>query len=273
LFGVDRGHDFIFIEFVKRRKKREERIVQKIGVLTPIFGSITSEAIKSAGFFTQKGWLSLLQCRPLFQALKPEWQELAVARIVFLVLSLFAASTWAQQAIDVYRVEASVADQSDGERVAAAKANLGEVITRVLGDTAALQNPLVIQAINEAPNYLAKFSYSSEKTIVLNYSPQAIQTLFQQAHLIAANATTTQGVMLYVIDIKDFTSFKQVQAYLRTVGVIRSMTLVGVDKETLQFNLLLDGDESLLKTTLSAGNKLQVVVGDTLHPLSFRWQN
>lgn len=195
-----------------------------------------------------------------------------MARIVLLVLSLFAVSAWAQLTIDPYRVEATVVNQSEAERIAATKANLGEVITRVLGDTAALQHPLVRQAINEAPNYLAKYSYSSEKTIVLNYSPQAIQTLLQQAQLIAANASTAQGVMLYVVDVKDFTAFKQVQAYLKTVGVIRSVHLVSVEKDVLQFNVLLDGDEQLLKTTLSASNKLQMI-GDTQKPMSFRWQN
>ena len=196
-----------------------------------------------------------------------------MVRVVLLVLSLFAVSAWAQLAVDAYRVEATVANQSEAERIAATKANLGGVITNVLGDTAALQHPLVRQAINEAPNYLAKYSYSSEKTIVLNYSPQAIQTLLQQAQLIAANASTAQGVMLYVVDVKDFAAFKQVQAYLKTVGVIRSVHLVSVEKDILQFNVLLDGDEQLLKTTLDAGNKLQAVVSDTQKPMSFRWQN
>ncbi len=195
-------------------------------------------------------------------------------RIVILILSLFAVSAWAQQSLDVYRVEASVANQSEAERVAAAQANLGDVITKVLGgDSAALQHPLVRQAINEAPNYLAKFSYTSEKTIVLNYSPQAIQTLLQHAQLIAAHASTAQGVTLYVVDVKDFTAFKQVQAYLKTVAVIRGVNLVSVEKEVVQFNAQLDGDEQLLKTTLEAGNKLQAIVGDTQQPLSFRWQN
>lgn len=203
----------------------------------------------------------------------PKWQELVVARIVLLVFSVFVMSAWGQLAVDPYRVETTVVSQSEADRVAATKANLGGVITSVLGDSAALQHPLVRQAINEAPNYLAKYSYSSEKTIVLNYSPQAIQTLLQQAHLIAADASTAQGVMLYVVDVKDFTSFKQVQAYLKTVGVIRSVNLVSVDKDILQFNVLLDGDEQLLKTTLNAANKLQLIDGDAQKPLSFRWQN
>ncbi|GGY66539.1 hypothetical protein GCM10011613_08110 [Cellvibrio zantedeschiae] len=198
-----------------------------------------------------------------------------MARILLLVMSMFALSlgaggAWAQLTVDAYRVEATVANQSEAERVAATKANLGEVITRVLGDSAALQHPLVRQAINDAPNYLAKFSYSSDKTIVLNYSPQAIQTLLQQAQLIAASASTAQGLTLYIVDVKDFSAFKQVQAYLKTVGVIRNANLVSVEKDVMQFSILLDGDEQLLKTTLAAGNKLQVVSDK---PLSFRWQN
>ena len=208
----------------------------------------------------------------------PKWQEFAVARIVLFVLSLCglslcALNSFAQQAVDVYRVEATVANQSEAERVTAAQANMGKVITLVLGDTAGLQHPLVQQAIKSAPNYLSKFSYSSENSIVLNYSPQAIQTLLQQAQLIAANATTAQGVMLYVVEVNDFATFKQVQAYLKTVGVIRSLTLVSVEKDVLQFNLLLDGDEQLLKTTLGVSNKLQLLAGDAQRPLNFRWQN
>ena len=201
-----------------------------------------------------------------------------MARKIFVVFSfwvfnLFALSAYAQQAADAYRVEAPVASHSEAERVVAAKANLGNVIARVLGNTAELRHPLVQQAINDAPSYLAKFSYSSEKTIVLHYSPQAIQTLLQRAKLIAASATTAQGSTLYVTDVKDFAAFKQVQAYLRTVAVIRQLTLVSVEKDVLQFNLLLDGDEQLLKTTLGAGNKVQLLAGDAQRPLSFRWQN
>ncbi|RYY76309.1 MAG: DUF2066 domain-containing protein [Gammaproteobacteria bacterium] len=196
-----------------------------------------------------------------------------MARILVLAFSLLMTNAWAQTYTDNYRVEALVTNQSESERVAAAKANLGEVIRRVLGDSAALQHPLVREAINDAPNYLSKFSYSSDNTLVLNYSPQAIQTLLQKAQLIAANASTAQGLTVYVVDVQDFTAFKQVQLYLKTVGVIRSVNLVSVDKDVLQFNVLLDGDEQLLKTSLAAGNRLQFVDGDAQYPLSFRWQN
>jgi uncharacterized protein len=209
----------------------------------------------------------------LLLAFRSEWQEFVVAKIFVLVLSLLMTSAWAQTSADFYRVEAQVANQSESERLAATKANLGEVITRVLGDSAALQHPLVREAINDAPNYVSKFSYTADNTLVLNYSPQAIQTLLQRAQLIAANASTASGLTLYVVDVQDFTAFKQVQLYLKTIGVVRNVNLVSVDKDVLQFNLLLDGDEQLLKTTLAAGNRLQLVEGDATHALSFRWQN
>jgi len=196
-----------------------------------------------------------------------------VVKILVLALSLLMTSAWAQSPLDAYRVEAEVANQSELERVKAAKANLGEVITRVLGDSAALQHPLVREAINDAPNYLSKFSYSSDTTLVLNYSPQAIQTLLQRAQLIAVNASTASGLTVYVVGVQDFTAFKQVQLYLKTIGVVRNVNLVSVDKDILQFNLLLDGDEQLLTTTIAAGNRLQLVEGDPQQPLSFRWQN
>lgn len=196
-----------------------------------------------------------------------------MVKILVLALSLLMTSAWAQSPLDAYRVEAEVANQSELERVKAAKANLGEVITRVLGDSAALQHPLVREAINDAPNYLSKFSYSSDTTLVLNYSPQAIQTLLQRAQLIAVNASTASGLTVYVVGVQDFTAFKQVQLYLKTIGVVRNVNLVSVDKDILQFNLLLDGDEQLLTTTIAAGNRLQLVEGDPQQPLSFRWQN
>lgn len=197
-----------------------------------------------------------------------------IALLVFSLLSMSASlSAWAQLNIDIYRIEATVANQSEAERIAAAKANLGEVITRVAGDSAALQHPLVRQALTEAPNYLSKFSYTSDKTIVLNYSQQAIQTLLQKAQIIATNASAAQGSKLYVTGVKDFASFKQVQAYLKTVGMIRSLSLHSVEKDILQFDITLDGDAQMLSTTLSAAGRLQPVVGDTKESLSFRWQN
>jgi hypothetical protein len=187
-----------------------------------------------------------------------------------LLLGLFAAAVSAQQPVDIYRVEAPVANQSEAERTTAAKATLGDVIVKVLGgDASALGHPLVRQAIVDAPNYLAKFSYSSEKTLVLNYSPLAINRLLQQAQLVAPASSTAQQIQ--VTNVQDFASFKQVQAYLKAVAVIRRVDLASVNRDVLLFNLTLDGDAELLKTSFAAGGRLQLDSGATA-PLSFRWQ-
>lgn len=195
---------------------------------------------------------------------------LPVLRIAALLLGLWAIACGAQQPPDIYRVEVPVADQSEAERTGAAKATLGEVIVNVLnGDTSALDNPVVRQALNDAPNYLAKFSYSSDKTLVLNYSPLAVTRLLQQAQLIAPPSNSAQPFQ--VTNVQDFSSFKQVQAYLKTVAVIRRVELVTVNKDALLFNLTLEGDTELLKTSLAAGGKLQLD-SSVAWPLSYRWQ-
>lgn len=191
-------------------------------------------------------------------------------RIAILLLGLWAVACGAQQPLDIYRVEAPVANQSEAERTAAAKATLGDVIVKVLGDASALSHPLVRQAITDAPNYLAKFTYSSEKTLVLNYSPLAINRLLQQAQLVAP--TTSAAQQLQVTNVQDFASFKQAQAYLKTVAVVRRAELASVNKDVLLFNLTLEGDAELLKTSLAAGGKLQLE-GETTAPLSYRWQH
>lgn len=184
------------------------------------------------------------------------------------------------QANDIYRIETEVADQSEAERIAAAKATLGDVILGITGDPAALQHPMVRQAISEAPNYLAKFSYATDantKTgvkVVLNYSPHAITKLLQQAQLLPTAISTQQGLPLQVNNVQTFTDFKQVQAHLKTVGTIRRAELVSVNKQAMLFNLTLDGDAQLLKTTLAASGKLQAIDGDNAAGiLNFNWQS
>lgn len=210
-----------------------------------------------------------------------------VRLLILLWLNIWALSTLAQASVDVYRAELQVADQSESERIGAAKATFGDVIVRVTGDVNALQHPLIREAINNAPNYLLQFSYVSEREstpqdglkLVLNYSSQAIEKLLRDAQLVSLNAP--QGVMLQVTHVQSFADFKQVQAYLKNVAIIRRSELVSTHKDTLLFNLTLTGDAALLRETLNASGKLQasdVITGDTsnlsIQPvsLSFRWQ-
>ena len=202
-----------------------------------------------------------------------------------LLLSAISLCTYAQQYNDAYRVDVPVADQSEAARTVAAKATLGDVIVKITGDVAALQHPLVRQAIANAPDYLQQFSYSTDRDkttadnikITLNYSSQAIDVLLRQAQL--KSAQQNSQVMLYVKNIKDFTAFKQSQTYLKTIPVIRHIELSSVNKDELVFSALLDSDITTLKNILAATDKLQIdesVNGNVEQPskqLIFQWQH
>lgn len=194
--------------------------------------------------------------------------ELVVVRRLLFVVWFLAAGAWAQQPADPYRVETNVANQSEAERESAAKATLGEVLVRVTGDSSVLLHPAVRDAINDAPDYLAKFSYNSDTSLVLIYSPQAIKSLLQKAQVLASNVGQLD---IKVVGVKDFTAFKQVQSYLKAVAVVRKADLVSVTNDTMSFNLTVDGDAALFKSTVALTNKL-VPLDESASPLSFRWQ-
>jgi hypothetical protein len=212
-------------------------------------------------------------------------QELIVIRLVSSLLLVFLGlSAFAQQPYDPYRVETRVANQSEAERITAAKSTLGDVIVRVTGDASAVQHPLVRQAINDAPNYLAKYTYLSEASanaatgvkLVLNYSPQAIGQLLMQAQILLSPTNGPQGIPMKIVNVQDFAAFKQVLAYLKTIAVVRRAELISVDQDVMMFNLTLDGDVSLLKSTLNGSSKLQATgneMSSPAAPLSYSWQN
>lgn len=111
-------------------------------------------------------------------------------------LLLVSAAVQAGQQVDIYRAQALVKSQAEGERNAAARATFGELMVRVSGQRNALDNPVIRAAIPNAQNYLFGFSYksSSEKLVEgsrrytalalqLDYEPQAIGQLLREAQL------------------------------------------------------------------------------------------
>jgi hypothetical protein len=184
--------------------------------------------------------------------------------INFLWLSVCATPAVADTQMDAYRAETLVANQSEAERVNAAKNGLGDVLVRATGDVAVLQHPLVREAINNAPNYLLKFSYTTERDnqgvngvkLMLNYSPQAVQKLLREADILPK--ASRQSVLLQIANVQDFSAFKQVQIYLKTITLIRHSELIRVNQDTLLFSLLVEGDAEALKNNLALSEKLRV---------------
>lgn len=109
---------------------------------------------------------------------------------------IFASPVFAGQPVDIYRAQALVKSQAEGERKAAARATFGELVVRVSGQRNALDNPVIRAAMPKAQNYLFGFSYKStnEKlvegersftalSLQLDYEPKAIGQLLRDAQL------------------------------------------------------------------------------------------
>lgn len=170
----------------------------------------------------------------------------------------FASAASAGQKVDIYRADTLVKSQSEGERNAAARATLGEVIVRVSGQRSALDHPAIKAAQPSAQNYLFGFSYksSAEKITVdgktfpavglqLNYEPQAIEKLLRDSQLPLWPATRPK-VLVWLV-AKDPTGLRLVpegtdlQA-MQSQAQYRGLPLV-FPKLDLEDNLSLTADD------------------------------
>lgn len=118
-----------------------------------------------------------------------------LVKILSPLLVLMMLPAQAATDLSIYRAYGSVKNQSDTERNIAASLYLGEVIVRVSGRRDAMLNPVIQRSIPKASSYLFSFSYTGNKTeiiegkpqvrlgIQLDFSPQAINQLLREAQL------------------------------------------------------------------------------------------
>lgn len=118
-----------------------------------------------------------------------------LVKILSSLLLLMMLPAQAATDLSIYRAYGSVKNQSDTERNIAASLFLGEVIVRVSGRRDAMLNPVIQRSIPKASSYLFSFSYTGNKTeiiegkpqvrlgIQLDFSPQAINQLLREAQL------------------------------------------------------------------------------------------
>jgi hypothetical protein len=111
-----------------------------------------------------------------------------LVKILSPLLLLMMLPAQAATDLSIYRAYGSVKNQSDTERNIAASLFLGEVIVRVSGRRDAMLNPVIQRSIPKASSYLFSFSYTGNKTeiiegkpqvrlgIQLDFSPQAINS-------------------------------------------------------------------------------------------------
>ena len=127
---------------------------------------------------------------PMLKILKLIFKIFYVCCCLSVAVSIQAASD-----LPIYRAYGSVKNQSDTERNIAASLHLGEIIVRVTGRRDALINPVIQRSIPKASSYLFSFSYTGNKTeiieskpqvrvgIQLDFSPHAINQLLREAQL------------------------------------------------------------------------------------------
>lgn len=103
------------------------------------------------------------------------------------------------------------------------------------GDTADTFSPLADKAVNQISDALAK-----------HFS-------------MAPNEDGPKSFYLKIDGVRDFRGFKQVQDYLSSLAVIKSMNIIKNDASTLVVKVTTDGDVKLLLNTLSLGDRLQLM--------------
>ena len=187
--------------------------------------------------------------------------------LVSALLLLTSQSSLAQQA-DFYRVEAAVANQSESERANAAKIAFPDVLLKSTANPDILNQPQVKQALPLAINYVASFSYLAENRVVLNFSPQSIRGLVQQAG--GAGAEVVSNTSLMVAQVSSFSELKQLQQILKVQANLRKAELIEVKGDKVLFNLQLNASLEQVKASLAASNKLSCVQNNVAG-LDCRW--
>lgn len=173
------------------------------------------------------------------------------------------------QAPDVYRVEVSVPNQSESERIAAAKAAMPDVLVKSTTNPDLLSQPQVKQAIQDANSYVSHFSYSADNRLVLNFSPQAIRNLLQQGQ---ANQTAVSiaTITLAVTKVESLADMKQLQMTLKNQPNIRKAELTEVKGDRVLYTLMLNATPELTRASLVASAKLNCTT-DVAAGFDCRW--
>jgi len=113
-----------------------------------------------------------------------------------LLLFLMVPLAYAQERVDLFHASILVPNQSQAERNKAVVDGLSEVVLKTTGQAAALENPLIIEALSRASSYLVEWRYeSTDETLeqggqqrpawrlVLRFSSNGIEKLLRDSRL------------------------------------------------------------------------------------------
>ena len=111
-------------------------------------------------------------------------------KILFIFCLLQAVSLQAAEVLDLYKVEVLVQNQSHSERIKGMRVAIKEVLVRVSGSKAVVDNPLLFSAIASASRYVESYRYDQRQQgteildfLLVNFSEKALQKLLVEKQL------------------------------------------------------------------------------------------
>lgn len=122
--------------------------------------------------------------------------ERRLKRLVTLIVLMWMPLAALAQPLDLYQAEVLVPDQSQAERVRAARTGLADVMLRVSGHPQVLEHEEVRAAIDRAESYMHEFSYSSTderlerdgeerpaRRLTIRFAPDSLENILRDAGL------------------------------------------------------------------------------------------
>lgn len=213
-----------------------------------------------------------------------------------LILSLLCAQAFGQQRVDLYQADMLVPDQSQRERDQATVDGLAEVIVRASGQPMILENPQVIEALQQASHYLVEWRYeNSEETLtidgreqparrlVLRYSGNTIEKLLRDLRLPIWPANRPSMLVWLIVDSAEGRTrvssssaselLKLTEASAKRRGIPLLKPLMDLeDQVALPADALWAVDQSAIRQASERYNPDSILVGRFTETSQGRWR-
>ncbi len=181
--------------------------------------------------------------------------------------------------LDLYEAKVVVESQTDLLRQRAMSQGLREVIVKLLGNENALSEPEIVRALRAPQQYVAQFSYVKEypqpaedddsyaRTAEAAEQPQ-LQTFLRMQFLQgrvdgllqAANQIEVgelQDIAIEVQGVVDFADYASTLKALQGLPMVREVSPVLVQGETIDFSVQFEGDVERFTAALEDETRLQ----------------
>lgn len=102
-----------------------------------------------------------------------------------------------------------------------------------------------------------RFSLSGDTMeALLDQAAVHLAKVFSSRFASVRNDASANQVSIQIVGIKSFASLDRVQSYFESIGVVRSVTLVKVDGDKVEFSVSIDGDQQKLFNSVALNDLL-----------------